>query len=29
MSFKTLRDIEVKGHRVFLRADLNVPSRTA
>ena len=25
MSFKTLRDIEVKGHRVFLRADLNVP----
>jgi phosphoglycerate kinase len=25
MSFRTLRDIEVKGHRVFLRADLNVP----
>jgi len=25
MSFKTLRDIDVKGHRVFLRADLNVP----
>jgi phosphoglycerate kinase len=25
MSFKTLRDIDVRGHRVFLRADLNVP----
>ena len=25
MSFMTLRDIDVKGHRVFLRADLNVP----
>jgi len=25
MSFRTLRDIDVKGHRVFLRADLNVP----
>jgi phosphoglycerate kinase len=25
MSFLTLRDIDVKGHRVFLRADLNVP----
>jgi phosphoglycerate kinase len=25
MSFKTLRDIDVKGRRVFLRADLNVP----
>jgi len=25
MSFRTLRDIDVRGHRVFLRADLNVP----
>lgn len=25
MPFRTLRDIDVKGHRVFLRADLNVP----
>jgi len=25
MAFKTLRDIEIKGHRVLLRADLNVP----
>jgi phosphoglycerate kinase len=25
MSFQTLRDLDVKGHRVFLRADLNVP----
>ncbi len=25
MSFRTLRDIKVEGHRVFLRADLNVP----
>jgi phosphoglycerate kinase len=25
MSFKTLRDIDVQGRRVFLRADLNVP----
>jgi phosphoglycerate kinase len=25
MSFRTLRDIDIKGHRVFLRADLNVP----
>jgi len=25
MRFKTLRDLDVKGHRVFLRADLNVP----
>jgi triosephosphate isomerase len=25
MGFKTLSDIDVKGHRVFLRADLNVP----
>ena len=25
MTFRTLRDIDVKGHRVFLRADLNVP----
>ena len=25
MTFRTLRDLDVKGHRVFLRADLNVP----
>jgi phosphoglycerate kinase len=25
MSFRTLRDLDVKGRRVFLRADLNVP----
>jgi phosphoglycerate kinase len=25
MNFRTLRELEVKGHRVFLRADLNVP----
>ena len=25
MSFLTLRDLSVRGHRVFLRADLNVP----
>ena len=25
MGFQTVRDLEVKGHRVFLRADLNVP----
>ena len=25
MSFQSVRDLDVKGHRVFLRADLNVP----
>ena len=25
MGFQSVRDLEVKGHRVFLRADLNVP----
>jgi phosphoglycerate kinase len=25
MAFGTLRDIDIRGHRVFLRADLNVP----
>ena len=25
MSFQSVRDLNVKGHRVFLRADLNVP----
>jgi len=25
MAFRTLNDLDVKGHRVFLRADLNVP----
>ena len=25
MSFRNLKDLDVKGHRVFLRADLNVP----
>jgi phosphoglycerate kinase len=25
MGFRSVRDLEVKGHRVFLRADLNVP----
>lgn len=25
MAFQSVRDLEVKGHRVFLRADLNVP----
>jgi len=25
MAYKTLRDLEIKGHRVLLRADLNVP----
>lgn len=25
MSFRTLRDLDVRGHQVFLRADLNVP----
>ncbi len=27
MSFKTLRDIDVKGKKVLLRADLNVPAK--
>ncbi len=25
MGFQSVRDLDVKGHRVFLRADLNVP----
>ncbi len=25
MGFRSLKDLEIKGHRVFLRADLNVP----
>lgn len=25
MAFRTLKELDVKGHRVFLRADLNVP----
>ncbi|MDR2697199.1 MAG: phosphoglycerate kinase, partial [Holophagales bacterium] len=25
MSFRKLKDLDVQGHRVFLRADLNVP----
>jgi phosphoglycerate kinase len=25
MTFRSVRDLDVKGHRVFLRADLNVP----
>ncbi len=27
MGFQSVRDLQVKGHRVFLRADLNVPLR--
>ena len=27
MSFKTLRDFDLKGKRVLVRADLNVPSK--
>ena len=25
MPFRSIKDLDVKGHRVFLRADLNVP----
>ena len=25
MGFQSVRDLDVRGHRVFLRADLNVP----
>ncbi len=29
MGFQSVRDLDVKGHRVFLRADLNVPLKEA